>query len=51
MALVTAGPARAAGLADRGRIAAGARGDLVAVGRRSGLPAAAGTWVAGRRVR
>jgi alpha-D-ribose 1-methylphosphonate 5-triphosphate diphosphatase len=51
MALVTAGPARAAGLADRGRIEPGARADLVAVGRRSGLPTVAGTWVAGRQVR
>jgi alpha-D-ribose 1-methylphosphonate 5-triphosphate diphosphatase len=51
MALVTAGPARAAGLADRGRIDPDARADLVAVGRRSGLPTVAGTWVAGRRVR
>jgi alpha-D-ribose 1-methylphosphonate 5-triphosphate diphosphatase len=51
MALVTAAPARAAGLSDRGRIAAGARADLVAIGRRSGLPAVAGAWVAGRRVR
>jgi alpha-D-ribose 1-methylphosphonate 5-triphosphate diphosphatase len=51
MALVTAGPARAAGLADRGRIEPGARADLVAVGRRSGLPTVAGAWVAGTRVR
>ena len=51
IALVTTGPARAAGLADRGRIEPGARADLVAVGRRSGLPAVAGTWVAGRQVR
>jgi len=51
MALVTAGPARAAGLADRGRLAPGARADVVAVGRRSGLPVVAGAWVAGRRVR
>jgi alpha-D-ribose 1-methylphosphonate 5-triphosphate diphosphatase len=51
MALVTASPARAAGLRDRGRIEAGARADVVAVGRRSGLPAVAGAWVAGRRVR
>lgn len=51
MALVTSGPARAAGLADRGRIEPGARADLVAVARRGGLPAVAGTWVNGRRVR
>lgn len=31
MALVTAGPARAAGLADRGRVAVGARADLIGV--------------------
>lgn len=48
LALVTEGPAAAAGLDDRGRIAAGRRADLVAVGRRAGLPAVAGTWVAGR---
>jgi alpha-D-ribose 1-methylphosphonate 5-triphosphate diphosphatase len=50
LALVTGHPAAAAGLADRGRIAAGARADLVAVERRSGLPAVARTWVAGREV-
>jgi alpha-D-ribose 1-methylphosphonate 5-triphosphate diphosphatase len=51
MGLVTSGPSRAAGLEDRGRIEPGARADLVAVGRRAGLPTVAGTWVAGRRAR
>jgi alpha-D-ribose 1-methylphosphonate 5-triphosphate diphosphatase len=51
LALVTSGPARAAGLPDRGRIEPGARADLVAVGRRAALPAVARTWVAGREVR
>ncbi len=50
LALVTSHPARAAGLADRGRIEPGRRADLVAVGRRSGLPSVATTWVAGREV-
>lgn len=50
IACVTAHPARAAGLTDRGRIAPGLRADLVRLRR---IPAAAqlrGTWVAGRRV-
>jgi alpha-D-ribose 1-methylphosphonate 5-triphosphate diphosphatase len=51
LALVTANPARAAGLDDRGRIESGARADLVAVGRRSGFPTVAGAWVAGGQVR
>jgi alpha-D-ribose 1-methylphosphonate 5-triphosphate diphosphatase len=51
MALVTEHPAEAAGLRDRGRIATGARADLVAVAKRSGLPTVARTWVAGREVR
>jgi alpha-D-ribose 1-methylphosphonate 5-triphosphate diphosphatase len=50
MGLVTEHPAAAAGMSDRGRIAVGARADLVAVVRRSGLPAVARTWVAGREV-
>jgi alpha-D-ribose 1-methylphosphonate 5-triphosphate diphosphatase len=50
LALVTSNPARAAGLADRGRIEAGRRADLLAVGRRGGLPSIVRTWVAGREV-
>ena len=48
--LVTAAPARLAGLTDRGAIAPGLRADLVAVRRRGGLPSVCGVWVAGRRV-
>jgi alpha-D-ribose 1-methylphosphonate 5-triphosphate diphosphatase len=51
LALVTSGPARAAGLADRGRLEPGGRADLVAVGERGGLPVVAAAWAAGRRVR
>lgn len=51
LSLVTSNPARAAGLGDRGRIEPGTRADLVAVGRRSGLPTVAGAWVAGRQAR
>jgi alpha-D-ribose 1-methylphosphonate 5-triphosphate diphosphatase len=50
LALVTSRPAQAAGLADRGRIEQGRRADLVAVGRRAGLPSVVRTWVAGREV-
>jgi alpha-D-ribose 1-methylphosphonate 5-triphosphate diphosphatase len=50
MALVSAGPAEAAGLSDRGRILEGLRADLVAVGRRAGRPAVAQVWRAGREV-
>ena len=50
MALVSANPARLAGLADRGRIEQGRRADLVAVARRAGVPAAAQVWVAGKLV-
>jgi alpha-D-ribose 1-methylphosphonate 5-triphosphate diphosphatase len=46
--LVTANPARAVGLDDRGRLAPGQRADLVAVVRRAGVPSVAQTWVAGR---
>jgi alpha-D-ribose 1-methylphosphonate 5-triphosphate diphosphatase len=51
LSLVTSNAARAGGLGDRGQIAPGARADLIAVGRRSGLPVVAGTWVEGRLVR
>ena len=49
--LVSSNPARAAGLADRGEIAAGRRADLVIVDRQGAGPAAvAATIVAGRSV-
>ena len=47
VALVTANPARAAGLNDRGRIAAGLRADLIAVKALGGLPQAEFVWVHG----
>lgn len=47
--LVSANPARALGLADRGQIAPGQRADLVLVDWPEGhAPAVRGTWVAGR---
>jgi len=46
--LVTANPARAAGLHDRGEIRAGLRADLLAVRQRGGLPQVEQVWVAGR---
>jgi alpha-D-ribose 1-methylphosphonate 5-triphosphate diphosphatase len=48
--LVSANPARAAGLADRGEIAPDRRADLVAVASLGGLPQVSVTWVAGRPV-
>lgn len=48
--LVTLGPARAAGLDDRGEIAPGKRADLASVGRPGGHATVTGTWVAGRQV-
>jgi alpha-D-ribose 1-methylphosphonate 5-triphosphate diphosphatase len=50
VALVTAGPARLAGLADRGRIAVGLRADLLRVRRHEGLAAPLAVWRQGRRV-
>jgi alpha-D-ribose 1-methylphosphonate 5-triphosphate diphosphatase len=47
-ALVTANPARACGLADRGRLQAGLRADLVAVAEVAGQPLVTHTWCAGR---
>jgi len=47
-AVVASNPARAAGLADRGRIAPGLRADLVAVDARPGRHHATATWVVGR---
>jgi len=50
VALVTRNPARAAGLKDRGEIAAGQRADLVAVQRAGGLPHADQVWSRGKLV-
>jgi len=50
LATVTAAPAAAAGLADRGRIATGLRADLVRVRPITGAARVLGTWVAGDRV-
>jgi alpha-D-ribose 1-methylphosphonate 5-triphosphate diphosphatase len=50
VALVSANPARAAGLPDRGAIAAGRRADLVLVRRHGDLALVEGTLVAGRLV-
>ena len=50
IALVTDSPARMAGLADRGRIAAGYRADLVRVRVHDGLPIVRQVWRAGERV-
>lgn len=47
-AVIASNPARAAGLADRGRIAPGLRADLVAVDARPGRQHATATWSAGR---
>lgn len=50
VALVTANPARACGLDDRGRIAPGLRADLIAVARVGEQPLVSHTWSAGRLV-
>ncbi|MEX5729449.1 alpha-D-ribose 1-methylphosphonate 5-triphosphate diphosphatase [Rhodovulum iodosum] len=50
IATVTSAPARAAHLPDRGRIAPGARADLIRVARIDGAPMVRGTWVKGERV-
>jgi len=50
VATVTAAPAAAAGLADRGRIAPGARADVIRVARLAGTAVVRGSWVQGRRV-
>ena len=47
---VTANPARAAGLTDRGEIATGKRADLVRVAVIGGLPVVRGVWRQGMRV-
>ncbi|WP_347266788.1 alpha-D-ribose 1-methylphosphonate 5-triphosphate diphosphatase [Paracoccus sp. (in: a-proteobacteria)] len=50
MATASAGPARAAGLDDRGRIAPGLRADLIRFALAGDLPVMRATWVVGRRV-
>ncbi len=50
IATVTAAPARAAGLTDRGTLAPGKRADLIRVHRIGNAGAIRGTWVAGQRV-
>jgi alpha-D-ribose 1-methylphosphonate 5-triphosphate diphosphatase len=50
VATVTAAPADAAGLADRGRLQPGARADVIRVTRIGAAGAVRGTWVQGRRV-
>jgi len=50
VAMVTANPARAVGLADRGEIAAGKRADLVSLREIDGLSVVSGVWSAGRKV-
>lgn len=50
IATVTAAPAEAAGLPDRGRLVPGARADLIRVARIGMAGAVRGVWVQGRRV-
>lgn len=50
VATVTAAPARAAGLSDRGALAPGLRADLIRVGRFGASASLKGVWVAGHRV-
>lgn len=50
LALVTANPAQAAGLDDRGKIAVGKRADLVRVQMIGGSPVVRGVWRQGQRV-
>ncbi|AOB30104.1 phosphonate metabolism protein PhnM [Bordetella sp. H567] len=50
VALVSANPAKAAGLDDRGRIQPGLRADLTAVATIGGQPLVSHTWSAGRLV-
>ena len=47
IATVTAAPARAAGLTDRGRLEPGLRADVIRVARIGGAAVLRGTWVAG----
>jgi alpha-D-ribose 1-methylphosphonate 5-triphosphate diphosphatase len=50
VALVSANPARAVGLGDRGRIAAGLRADFSRVRRNDAVPVVRSVWREGRRV-
>lgn len=50
MATVTANPARAAGLDDRGRLQPGLRGDVIRFGMIENTPVLRETWVRGSRV-
>ncbi|MGL5010897.1 MAG: alpha-D-ribose 1-methylphosphonate 5-triphosphate diphosphatase [Paracoccaceae bacterium] len=50
VATVTAAPAAAAGLADRGHLEPGARADVIRVARLPGAGAVRGVWVQGQRV-
>lgn len=50
IAMVTATPARAVNLTDRGRIAPGLRADLVRVERHEGIPVVRSVWREGKRV-
>ena len=47
---VTLAPAAAAGLADRGQLTIGSRGDVMRIARVAGAAAVRGTWVSGNRV-
>ena len=50
MALITSGPADIVGLADRGRLAAGLRADLVQVRLFNGTPVIRAVWHQGKRI-
>jgi alpha-D-ribose 1-methylphosphonate 5-triphosphate diphosphatase len=50
MATVTSGPARAAGLRDRGVLEPGQRADVIRFGMVAEVPTLAGVWVQGTRV-
>jgi len=50
IACVTAAPAEATGLDDRGHLVPGARADLIRVARIGSAAAVRGVWVEGRRV-
>ena len=50
VATVTANPAKAAGLADRGRLVTGLRGDVIRVGLAGDAPVVRGVWRQGMRV-
>ena len=50
MATVTSGPARAAGLRDRGVLEPGQRADVIRFGAVAGVPTLNGVWVQGQRV-